>query len=70
MNVNEKTYSERVAQFETQLNHLKKQNRLVSFARLILFIIAIGLSVSLKEQGALCNNFDYWCGKHSFSLFG
>jgi DNA mismatch repair ATPase MutS len=49
---NKKNYSERISQFEKELNQLKKQNRLISLSRLLIFIIAIGLSIGLKEFGA------------------
>jgi DNA mismatch repair ATPase MutS len=52
INTNKKKYAERVVRFETELNHLKKQNRLINFLRLLLFLIATGLSIGLKEHGA------------------
>ncbi len=50
--INKQIYSDRVTLFETELNQLKKQNRRISLARLLIFIIAIGLLFGLKEFGA------------------
>jgi len=46
-----KVYSDKVSQYEEQLSLLKKQNRRIGFIRLLIFIIAISLSVGLKELG-------------------
>ena len=49
--IRKKVYSDKVSQFQEQHSLLKKQNRRIGFLRLLIFIIAVSLSIGLWEHG-------------------